>query len=254
MSEPWYASSFGEEYYQAFLPQLTPELTLKQVDFLVEKLKLEPESRILDLCCGHGRHAIELARRGYDVVGLDLSQYLLDVARRDAKSAQADIHWVHSDMRDIPSEFGPMDAVVNMFSAYGYLETDAEDQKALRAVGKVLRPGGAIVIDAMNREAAIRHWQPWRWAEQKDGSLFAERLRFDIRTGRQHVREVLVRADGRRTEDSYSYRLYTYTEIARHLKEEGFAPESFEVWGDFDGSRYTWDSLRMIVLARLPQS
>jgi len=156
-------------------------------------------------------------------------------------------------MRAIPKPARPYDAVINMFSAFGYLESDDEDQKSLKSVAGVLRPGGAFLLDAMNREAAIRYWQPWRWTEQENGALFAEEMNFDIRTGRQHVKEVLVRADGRRTTDSYSYRLYAFTEIARQLREEGFDPATFDVWGDFDSRRYTWDSPRMIVLARLPE-
>ncbi|HEX5323818.1 MAG TPA: methyltransferase domain-containing protein, partial [Capsulimonadaceae bacterium] len=182
--------------------------------------------------------------------GLDLSAYLLEIARKEAAAAGVEVEFLEADMRAIPRPSIPYDAVINMFSAYGYLENDVEDQKSLRAAAGVLRKGGTFLLDAMNREAAIRHWQPWRWSEQENGSLFAERMRFDIREGRQYVTEVLVRADGRRTTDSYSYRLYAYTEIARQLGEEGFSPESFEVWGDFDSSRYRVDSPRMIVLAK----
>jgi ubiquinone/menaquinone biosynthesis C-methylase UbiE len=250
--KPWYTTAFDKEYYDAFLPTLTPELTRRQVDFLIEHGKFPPKAHILDLCCGQGRHAIELAQRGYQVTGLDLSPYLLDIAKRQSAAASVDITLIHADMRQIPTPAKPYDAVINMFSAYGYLESDEEDQKSLRAVAGVLAPGGIFVLDAMNREAAIRYWQPWRWAEQENGSLFAEELHLDIRTGRQHVREVLVHANGQRTEDSHSYRLYTYTEIARQLREEGFAEETFDVYGDFDSSSYRIGSPRMIVLARRP--
>lgn len=251
---PWYASAFDDEYYDAFHPMLTPEMTREETDFLVEKLALPEGARILDLCCGQGRHAIELARRGFAVTGLDLSTYLLDIARREAADAGVEVAFIHADMRRIPKPREPYDAVINMFSAYGYLETDEEDQKSLAASARVLRPGGAFLVDTMNREAILRYNQPWHWAEHADGALFAARMRWDIREGRQYVTEVLIRPDGRRTEDSYSYRTYAYTEIARHLREEGFDPATFQVWGGFDSSRYTWDSGRMIVLARLPEA
>lgn len=251
-SEPWYASAFDEEYYDAFHPMLTPEVTREETDFLLEKLALPEGARILDLCCGQGRHAIELARRGYHVTGLDLSTYLLDIARREAAEAKVEIEFIHADMRRIPTPDAPYDAVINMFSAYGYLETDEEDQKSIAASATVLRPGGAFFLDAVNREAVIRFNQPWHWTEHADGTLFAARMRWDILAGRQHVTEVLIRPDGRRTEDHYSYRTYTYTEIARHFREGGFDEATFQVWGGFDSSRYTWDSARMIVLARLP--
>lgn len=254
MSEPWYASAFDEEYYDAFHPMLTPELTRTETDFLLEKLALEPGARILDLCCGQGRHSIELARRGYHVTGLDLSTYLLAIARREADEAGADVQFIEGDMRRIPRPDQPYDAVINMFSAYGYLETDDEDQKSLAASAGVLRPGGAFFLDTMNREAIIRYWQPWHWTEHPDGTLFAARMRWDILAGRQYVTEVLIRPDGRRTEDTYSIRTYTYTEIARHFRDAGFDPSSLQVWGGYDSSTYTWDSGRMIVMARLPQA
>ena len=112
-----------------------------QVDFVIDKLALEPGAKVLDLCCGQGRHLIDLARRGYDVVGLDLSEYMLEECKAAAAVEGINPVLVHADMREIgfATEF---DAVINMFASFGYLETDDEDQKVLNAASLALKGGG----------------------------------------------------------------------------------------------------------------
>src|SRR5436309_6714365 len=124
MSEaPWYQTFFGEDYLRIYGPFLSPERTEQEVEGIVKLLTLPPGSRILDLCCGHGRHAIPLAQRGYQVTGQDLSDYFLQRAREAAAVQGVQVQWVHHDMRGIPFE-NEFDAVINIFTAFGYLESE----------------------------------------------------------------------------------------------------------------------------------
>ncbi len=251
MTDPWYATSFGEIYYETYQEAFTPAETAAEVDGIIRFLNLAPGARLLDLCCGPGRHSLELARRGYDVTGLDLSTFLLDKAREAAAGAGLDIAWIEADMREIPRPTRPYDAVINLFSAFGYLESDAEEAKVIQAIERVLAPGGALLIDTANRELVLRQWTPWRWRENThDGSLLAEQLYYDLLTGKLHVQEVVVHRDGRRTEERHSLRLWTFMEMANLLGAAGLT--EIVPYGGFAGEPYTWDSQRMIVTARKP--
>lgn len=104
---PWYKDFFEGDYLRLWLgagesTHVSPEATERQIEFIVEKLALSPGASILDLCCGHGRHSIPLAQRGFRVTGLDLSEQHLGLAQNAAIEAGAEIEWVHADMREIP--------------------------------------------------------------------------------------------------------------------------------------------------------
>src|SRR5204863_7350641 len=115
--------------------------TGRQVEFIVEKLGLGEGSRVLDLACGRGRISIGLAQHGCRVTGLDLSPRSLELARSDAEAAGVEIEFVRRDMRDLDAE-GEFDAVVNVFTSFGYFPAQEEDERVLAAVARALVPGG----------------------------------------------------------------------------------------------------------------
>ncbi|HXX78690.1 MAG TPA: class I SAM-dependent methyltransferase, partial [Ktedonobacteraceae bacterium] len=155
----WYKTFFGEDYLRIYEPILTTERTQREVDGIINLLALPQGSRILDLCCGHGRHSIPLAQRGYKVTGQDLSEVFLHEAENEAEAKGAHVEWMHSDMRNIPFA-NAFDAVINIFTAFGYLETQEEDQQVLRQVSKALKPDGLFLLETLHREALIRHFKP----------------------------------------------------------------------------------------------
>src|SRR3972149_5253640 len=133
---PWYseeAGLFGEVYLRTFGDLITEEQTQIETNFLETSLKLQPGVKIFDLCCGHGRHSVELAKRGYNVTGQDLNSHFLTVAKESADKAGVNITWIKDDMRNIAFE-NEFDAVINMFTAFGYLGSDEEDQKVINGV------------------------------------------------------------------------------------------------------------------------
>ena len=155
MSETaWYRTFFDAFYLRQYGPVFTDAVSERQVDLMIDRLGLEPGARVLDLACGHGRHAIRLAARGMRVTGLDLSEVFLERARDDARAAGVDVRWVHADMREIPFE-DEFDAVVNIFTAFGYLEDDAEDARVIDAVARALVPGGAFLLETIHRDNLV---------------------------------------------------------------------------------------------------
>jgi 2-polyprenyl-3-methyl-5-hydroxy-6-metoxy-1,4-benzoquinol methylase len=131
---PWYRTHFERFYHDVwYAEQGTPEEHAAEAHdeaaAIDRLLALPPGAVILDLACGHGRHAIELARHGYLMTGLDLSGRHITLARSAAEAAGVRVTWIQADMRDLPR--GPFDAILNACTAFGYLESQAEDQKVL---------------------------------------------------------------------------------------------------------------------------
>lgn len=243
----WYKEMFATLDPARFEIYAESEESRQQVDFIIDKLALEPGARILDLCCGQGRHLIELARRGYDVVGLDLSEYMLGECRTAAAAAGVDPVLIHADMREI-NRTNDFDAVINMFTAFGYLESDDEDQKVINAASLALKGGGLLLLDLMNRDRLMNVFKPVEWHENSLGDLILSEREFDPLAGRVNAREVTIHYDGRRSERSHSLRLYTFNELDRMLRQAGLNVQA--AYGDFDSTPFSRLSRRMIVIAR----
>jgi SAM-dependent methyltransferase len=246
--QPWYRQLFGEDYLRDFAR--TPERTAQEVEGIVQRLAPPPGSRILDLCCGHGRHTIPLAQHGYRMTGQDLSEIFLLQARTDAEAQGVQVQWVHSDMREIPFE-DEFDAVINIYVSFGYLENEAEDQKVLQQVYKALKPGGLFVIEFINREYYVRHFTPHTITRHEDGLLDLEECGFDLLTSRGDQRRTKIYPDGRRTEHHWSVRWYTITELVRMLAAAGMQMEAY--YGGLDGSPLTLDSRRLVLVSGKPR-
>ena len=248
----WYKTFYDEHYLKEYAQGLTPERTQREVDFINGTLNLPQAApgatggaRILDLCCGHGRHIVELAAAGYSVVGQDLSVTFLDLAKDAAAARNLQIQFVHSDMREIPFE-DEFDAVINMFTAFGYFD-DEENQKVLDAAARALKPGGKFLIDLLNTLRIIRDFRPQSWDELSDGTVVLTKRDYNLLTGNTEERRTYINPDGSKREIHLAWRLYFYPELAKMLSRAGLAP--IQVFGGFDGSEFTWDSNRMIVLA-----
>jgi SAM-dependent methyltransferase len=252
LSLPWYEEHFRADYFRFWLggeatPALPPEQTELEVAFIKDVLALPSGSAILDLCCGHGRHAIPLALAGYRVVGLDLSRLHLQVARRMARATGAKVQWLQRDMRLIPDRLtGRFDAVINMFISFGYLESDAEDQRALAGVARVLKPGGRFLIDSVNRQFALRHLQSTDSVEL-NGTVLVFNQAFDPLTNRTSEERIAIEPDGTRHVSRISMRYYSAAELVDLM--EGVGLRTVSVWGGFDRSELSSESQRMILLA-----
>jgi len=240
----WYEELFaGEDQLRSYGES---EASRNQVDFVIGKLAIESGMRILDLCCGRGRHLIDLMRRGYDVVGVDLSAYMLDRCREAAAKENIEPRLIQADMREL-SFIAEFDAVINMFTSFGYLESEEEDQKVLDGVSRALKPGGRFLVDLLNRDWLMRNFRERDWEENSRGYIMLSERRFDSVTGRINAREITLHPDGRRTEISHSLRLYPYRELEEMLMKAELSIES--VWGGFDSLPFTSTSNRMMVIA-----
>ena len=243
----WYSGSFFPDYATHVTPTIPAEQTEREIDFVVEKLGLKEGEGILDLACGRGRHALELARRGLDVTGLDLDETSLRFARETAAEEGIEIDLVRADMREVPFE-GRFDAVVNLHSAFGYFPDEAEDRKAIASLSRSMKPDGRFLMDLANALRVFRHFQDRRFAEHENGDILLHSNRYRPETGRMEGLWTIIRESGERIPLAFSMRMYQQHELRRLFEAEGL--RAGEAFGGFAGEEFGLDSPRLILLAR----
>lgn len=248
----WYQHFFDEVYLLTYDPLLTPDYTRAQVDALERLLELSPPADVLDMPCGQGRHSIELALRGYRVTGVDLSGYLLGVARERARAAgvpEGALELVQCDMREFvrPRSY---DVAINLFSSFGYLEDEEEDARVMAAFFECLRPGGRLVMEMIHKYWLIRSGRDQLWVETP-GAFTLERVRFDVLTDRTETERVVILDDGRVERRHFSVRQYSLVELVQMARRVGF--ELVGAYGSLDGEEpLTVESRRLVAVFRRP--
>jgi ubiquinone/menaquinone biosynthesis C-methylase UbiE len=242
---PWWKAYFGELYLRLFEATVRPERTIQEVAGTLEFLALPPRAHILDVACGQGRHAVPLARLGFRLAGLDLSNDLLRRAREAGASAGVEVQWVQGDMRHLPwrEEF---DACLSLYTALGYFEEEAQNQRVLEEVVRVLKVGGKFLVDVPNRDYYLLRMLPHSWRPHGE-AVILEETTFDPATCRFTTSFTWVEA-GQAETLTHSVRHYTAPEIEGMLQRAGMEPTAR--YGDFDGRPFDLDSSRLIVVAR----
>lgn len=267
----WTDKLFKQQYLEAEGLQFSSTITAAECDLIVDMVRLEPGRAVLDLACGHGRHALELAKRGFGAVtGLDYSSEALEYAARDADARALTVDWVRGDMRslELTERF---DAVFNAYNSLFYWD-DATHLGILRGIHRALRPNGLLWLDVYNRESLAAHCfleehPRWGLLIRLRRELFGLKKRvsnmlkagevtfvkstqrqFDPRTGVLRGMKRIKFSDGREFADPFEIRLYSYTELSALLEQAGF--EVLEARSCPDGGEYRLGSVRVALLAR----
>jgi SAM-dependent methyltransferase len=158
--EDWYTRGFPAET-TAQMPWA--DRTVAEVDRAMTMLRPEGGERVLDLACGTGRHSRELRRRGFEVVGVDISAELLEIAEREAAEEDLDIDFVEADLRQLELE-DEFDLVLSLNDgAVGYFETDEENYRTFQVVSQTLRSGGGHLMQLPNVLYAEKHLPKKSW-------------------------------------------------------------------------------------------
>lgn len=202
--------------------------------------------KLLDLCCGPGRHAVEFAQRGFQVTGVDRSEFLLDKARKHATEAGASIEWVKQDMRHFvrPASF---DLACNLFTSFGYFSDPEEDLAVLRNIHRSLKDVGVLVIDVIGKEKLARNWQNTISTEMPDGTLLVQRQQLRNDWSRIYSEWTLIK-DGNARSFSFEHTIYSGRELKDRLLSSGF--KQVQLFGDLSGSPYGLDAARLVAVAR----
>ena len=243
MAEWFTDESFWEMLYPFLFPEERVAAAADEISQILELIDFEGRE-VLDLCCGPGRHAVDLARRGYPVTGVDRSAFLLAKAEERAAATQVDVEWVEADMRDF-SRPGGFDLVINLFTSFGYFDDPRDDLDVLRNIETSLRPGGCLVMQMAGKEQLAGVFQPSS-ADEIDGAglLVQQREVYDD-WSRIRNRWTVVR-DGQATALEFNHSIYSARELKDMLAAAGFA--GVRIYGDLLGSAYGPNAERLIAV------
>jgi len=199
-------------------------ITNEEIDQFLSILKISPEDKILDLCCGQGRHSLELARRGFKFIeGLDRSHYLIQRAKKQAFKEGLVVRFKEGDARKLPYAPDTFDVVMILGNSFGYFETMEDDLRVLKEVFRVLKPWGRLLIDVADGGYLKENFQPrsWEWIDRK---LFVCRERsLSLDEQRLISREVVTNVEkGVIADQFYAERLYSKESLPQILKSAGF--------------------------------
>ena len=209
----------------------------------MSEVQLGRGSRVLDLCCGNGRHSAQIAQRVARVVGLDRSMDLLDVATR---RGEATVDWVRGDMRRLPF-VEVFDLVVNLFTSFGYFESDQVDRMVLSEIDRVLTPGGVAVLDIMNASRVRTTLVPESHTTRQGWEIH-ERRRLTEGESRVEKEVRLVDSHGRVTEWKESVRLHDQGSIEALTERTSLNVDA--VFGSMAGGVFDENSERMVVFLK----
>lgn len=237
-----------EAFWEVLEPFLFPEDRLtaaeSEVSHILELTDFEGRE-ILDLCCGPGRHSVELARRGYLVTGVDLSSFLLERARQRAAADNLEIEWVESDMRRFvrPQSF---DLAINLYTSFGYFEDPEDDLKVLANVRASLRDGGRLVMQMAGKELLAGIFQPSSVDEIPGAGLLVQRRTVTDDWSRMRNDWTIVRGREAHTV-SFSHTIYSARELRDRLATAGF--HDVKIYGDLAGGQYGPGAERLVAVA-----
>ena len=251
----WWKTFFDEKYLETYLHEFPAEQTGKQVDFVIKAAQLTKMDTILDLACGYGRHSIELAKRGYNVTGVDYSQLLLDKALKDSQDQGLHISFKKVDMKEL-TYIQEFNVVLMLFTAFGYFSHDSNIQ-ALQRVSNALKPQGRFLLDVLNSEAVVKRFEregikkenesyQIKWSHEMSGTIVDEVQELNTNILLEHThREWEV--NGKKRSDDFYLQHYTLKQYKDMFEKVGL--KYTRVWGDYDGNPQNEKNWRALILS-----
>lgn len=241
----WWERFFSDDYLMTVLPPSAAHIA-RQVDFVEASLGLSKGATILDVGCGLGLHAIELTKRGYLVVGLDLSLAMITRAAEAAQDQSLKINFIHADIREMEFD-GAFDGVFCMGTTFGFFDEEA-NRDVLSRLLHAMRPGGRMLLDVVNRDYVVGLQPNLVWFEGDD-CVCMEESDFNYFNSRLSVKRTMMREDGRQSNAEYSLRLYSLHELGQLMQQLGL--RVIEVSGQeaIRGAFFGAHSPRILMLA-----
>jgi ubiquinone/menaquinone biosynthesis C-methylase UbiE len=243
--KPWWEEIFSDDYLRT-MEKVEHKAIRRECDFIEDRLGLEKGAVMLDLACGAGMHAVEMASRGYNVVGYDLSLAMLARAQDEAQERGQKLNFLQGDMREMAFEEA-FDGMYCWSTSFGYFD-DEKNVDVLSRIRRGLRQGGMLLLDVINRDYVAPRQPSLVWFEG-EGCVCMDEMFVDFFTSRLRVKRTVMFEDGRSRECDYGIRLYGLHELGKMLHECGF--KVVEVTGHpaHPGVFFGAESPRIIVLA-----
>lgn len=245
----WWEGFFRGPWGQWQTEGFKQENTQAEAALLVEALGLKAGEKVLDVACGTGRHAVELAARGIEVTGIDFNETALRAARRKATARGVEVDFVRQDMRCLGYR-EQFDAAYCFWTSFGYFEDESHDFVVARRIAEALKPGGRFLLEGMATETLLPIFEPRRteWLDAARTRQVQQETHFDCETGRVEEDWTFIE-NGRRQSCHSSLRLYSYRELCDLLREAGF--ESFTGYDTQTGQAFGLGASRLSLVASL---
>jgi len=227
--------------------------TEKEVD-LIEKA-VDNNGLVLDLCCGTGRHDVLLVKKGWQIVGADLSKSLLRIAKNKIKKEDVSFPVIQCEMQSLPFRSEVFANVINMFTSFGYLPSEKEDLNSLTEIARILKPDGSFLLDVVNRDHLLKVFKE---SDLADFGVFTMEEKRNLDENKMKVTSqwiVTPKDNSEKLVLTHELRLYTLENLRRMLTSMGLTLKA--VYGNYKAEDYSTESSRLIILARkqkLPQN
>ncbi len=250
----WFKKWFNAPEYLELYSHRNSHDAAQIASLVYRSIKLPENSKVLDLACGNGRHSVFFAKQGYQVLGIDLSRYLISEAKKKLRNEHSkykdNLKFQIRDMREIghKSEF---DLVVNLFSSFGYFESDSENWKVIKSVSSSLKPGGYFFFDYLNSEHLRKHLAVYD-VKQRNRNVMVQVREIKGNSVVKHI--IIVRSKTRASAPEVirfteKIKLYTLEDFEKFFGAYGL--KIMRVFGDYQGGRFKKSSsARLIILAR----
>ncbi len=243
MQETWFKDWFNTPYYHQLYKDRDYTEAANFIDVLLKKISPSPNSLMLDVACGKGRHSLQLANKGFEVVGIDLSHESIQEA---LLSEQSNLHFYEHDMR-LPFWINYFDYAFNFFTSFGYFKSKREDENAIRSIAQSLKSNGVFVMDYLNvayTESQIEHLSK----KEIDNVEFTITKWHDEKF---FYKKILIEDNNKKKNISFTETVskYTLQDFTGLFEAQGLKIK--DVYGDYQLSKYiAEESPRLILVAQ----
>jgi SAM-dependent methyltransferase len=243
----WFEEWFSNKFYLELYKHRDEEDARLMVNFLQRSISLNTKSKVLDIACGAGRHSLELARRGFNVTGFDLSKFLINEAKKtlkESKEKDLKVKFLIKDMRNFNFK-NSFDVAVNIFTSFGYFENDRENFKVIENVSDSLKKGGYFVFDFLNKKHIEKNIVPY--SKNKYGKIIiVQKRRIENGFVKKHI---TIKKGNEVLNFDEILRLYSLNEFKKVF--EGYGLKFQNVYGDYFGNEFNKiKSRRLIIIAK----
>lgn len=239
----WWKSFFIPVTSEIMFKPKQGKQTQQEVKEVLRQLNQPKKLKILDLCCGEGRHSVLFAKRGHQVSGLDLTNDFLTTAKQNAKKMKLNIDFVRGDMKKTSTYFlkNNFDLVVSLYNSFGFFDRKSDDLKTLKEVHQVLKPGGIFIINTINGDGVLHRIQkPISNGHEISPDLFLiEKAEFNQKKMIVSSKWTVIDARKGKTKINrleFKQNVYSHQQLKKMLKQSGF--KVIKTWGVLSGGEF----------------
>ncbi len=251
MRDNWYKKWFNTADYLELYDHRNSTDAKKIVTLINRTIKLPKGSKLLDLACGNGRHSVFFAEKGYDVLGIDLSPYLIGEAKKKLRSEyrrfKKNLKFDIGDMRDL-SRKNEFDIVVNLFSSFGYFEEESQNRSVIKRISRSLKKDGYFFFDFLNSEYLRRNLTAFD-AQKRNRNIIIQVREI---TGKFVKKNILIirNKPGSQYPELRRFhemvRLYTLGELRSIFRSNRL--KVVKLFGDYSGKPFRKNSSRRLII------